>query len=90
MMAPSSGAAKRSFTAAASASADCSSPRWDQSLKVGNASAAFSPMPEKLKPVTRKDEATASRGCRKPSSSRTAASVRARVAPGGSWMSTMV
>ncbi len=90
MIAPSLIPAKRSFTAAVSASADCDLSRTDQSFRVGKASAAFSPLPEKLKPITRKDEATASREARNFSSSWPVTSARARVAPGGSWMSTIM
>ena len=88
MMVPSSGSAKCSFSAAISAAADCSAPRSDQSLKVGKASAALSPWPEKLKPEIRNTEATASRDLRKRSSSSPVASVRTREAPGGSCTST--
>ena len=61
VMVPSPLAANWALMAAVSASADCSGPRTDQSLKVGNASAALSPWPEKLKPLTMTALATDSR-----------------------------
>ena len=90
MIAPSSRLAKRWLTAAISSSADWPLPRTDQSLSTGKASAAFSPMPEKLNPSTRNEVSTLSRDIRNASSSAPVAEVRARVAPGGNCTSTIM
>ncbi|MCY1439305.1 hypothetical protein D9M71_555370 [compost metagenome] len=67
-----------------------SAPRSDQSLSVVKPSAAFWPLPEKLKPRISVLLPTPGSVALCASICAATASVRARLAPGGSWMSVMV
>ncbi|MNG08696.1 hypothetical protein D3C84_920730 [compost metagenome] len=72
---------------------DCalsSAPRSDQSLSVVKASAAFWPLPEKLKPRIRVVLPTPGSVLLCASICAATCSVRARLAPGGNWISVMV
>ncbi|MNI68921.1 hypothetical protein D3C73_1246440 [compost metagenome] len=70
--------------------AEASLPRSDQSLSVVKASAAFWPLPEKLKPRITVLSPTPGSVALCASICSTTCTVRFLLAPGGNWMSVMV
>lgn len=70
--------------------AESSLPRCDQSLRVVKVSAAFCPLPEKLKPRITVLSPTPGSPALCASICSTTWIVRFLLAPGGSWMSVMV
>ncbi|MNE27154.1 hypothetical protein D3C80_1205500 [compost metagenome] len=84
-MAPNMALARSAMAAAASWLSRC-----DQSLSVVKASAAFWPLPEKLKPRITVLLATAASSTLCASICSATCTVRCLLAPGGNWMSVMV